>query len=586
MFSMKRMSNDLAAALEQAASVAAPVHQDGVRPRAETVAPTASGHSEMPTGSLGFFTFPGQTIAPEPKPQSVADALMEVLKLRASGVSVDLQKLADMEQSGELPVLAAYDKQAILEVTENFSLENYPHTQAGLRRLFLDLYGHRIRYSRDTECSYAFDDARGIWVENRGDYIEDLAGQTIWSLGRLRSCIEDESELKSFEGFWNKMQKFSVPSSLSKSVRSSRSVGIRANEFDDDPLLISLENCVYGLRDGAPLSPDPRYNISKTAPVAFDPGADCPNFKRILADSLSGDTDTIEYVQRLLGYCLSGDSEAKKYWILNGPSDCGKTTIIKVMKAILGTEEGYWGNLIHSTLQAGGGDDKNLGLASLHGKERLVTMDELPLGYCFDGGKLKSVTGFGAGVSMRINFRSFISREITFKLVIATNHLPAYDSADSGIASRAVVIPFNKQFPRVMDFDKQWQSELPGILNWLLKGYDKYLVDGLENLPPVIAAATQAHVQGSDPLSDFLKQETKRIAGAEAMYGVDDVRKRFNAWLIAQGKSTRPASHNDFSKMLRDKGYTVEHRKNRHLNHCVGVDELRFTADDSASSSP
>ncbi len=574
----KDSETDILSLLKAARQVTSPLHT----PRQdETGAPLST--IGQPDNAIGFFTIKRQPTASrasdEPDFAKVLVLLIQDLMDDRINGSIS-NHYATLVANGEIPELKPYDRDAVLRVVESFGLQTYPATNTGFVRMFIDLHGHRIRSCREEEQLYAYDDAAGMWTANRGDYVENLVSQTVEALSELVPFIDDEQEAKVFKRLLGKLDAFSAPSSVARALRARPSIAVSPDKFDADTQNLNVRNGVIELPTRALIGHDPVFYCTKSAPVTFDDSADCPFFKKMISDTFEGDTETIEYVQSLLGYCLSGDTSAKHYWIFHGGSDSGKSTLLRVMGTILGGQDGFCGTIPLETLEAGGGDRKNLGLASLHGKERLAVVDELPPGFKIDTGKLKAITGDTTGLAMRLNFRSYTSRKIHFKLVIATNHLPNYDKMDSGIHNRVVVIPFKQQFTRVAGFDSHWQAELPGILNWLLQGYAMYESRGLGNLPPAITKATQAHIQDADVLATWLAQNTIKVPGAPARYGVQKVLNRYNKYVIDMGLPEQKATHVNFGRLLREHGWIVTPDTcNSYLNHLTGVEELRFKGD-------
>jgi len=576
-------SPDIRRLIEEASEVVSPLgNTDGIVSSGNIWDKQIQPSVAEPANSsrIGFFTV-GSSLGKPPKTSDVGAVLVRLISDVYNGFDRDriLNLYTNLVAAGEIPALKPYDQDAVLEVVKSFGPLTYRQTKNGFVRLFVDLHGHRIRYCGKLGNLFAYDDSSGTWVENRGDCIESLVSDTVESLGVLVGLIQLPDVQKSYRRFLAKLDDIGLPTSVARAIKGKLSIGIKPDEFDSDPFEINLQNIVYDLRSGATLDHHPQHYSTKVCGTAFDANADCPFFKKTIHNSFDGDADTISYVQRLLGYCLSGDTSAKRFWIFYGGNDCGKSMLLRVMHAILGGDDGYYGTIPTDTLEAGGHDNKNLGLMSMHGQERLAVIDELTPGYKFDTGKLKCITGDTTGVTMRLNFKSYSSRKIKFKVIIATNHLPVYDQVDSAIRSRAVVVRFPKKFKRVRDFDSNWQKELPGILNWLIQGYTMYESLGLDVLPPKIAAATKEHLDGVDTFALWLDSEVRRDSGAAAIYSVMDVLGRYQKWLSDQGLPKSRINHLSIGHALREHGWVVCQVRNSALNNEVGVEELRFKGD-------
>ena len=82
---------------------------------------------------------------------------------------------------------------------------------------------------------------------------------------------------------------------------------------------------------------DAAYRSRNAAPVAYDPGADCPRFRRELLESALA-PDDVSLVQRYAGACLLGRNLAQKILVLTGTAGGGKSTWLEILERILGSE--------------------------------------------------------------------------------------------------------------------------------------------------------------------------------------------------------------------------------------------------------
>lgn len=502
---------------------------------------------------IGLASMPMLAETPAPVEVSLTTVFMILAGNRLRGESYAQMKrtLAALTRSGLVGPIEPSYQQALLEMALGFEPGLYRFTPVGFSDFFAHLHGHRIRYCRDNRKTYVYSD--GAWVENRGDLIEAMVNGTVRSLRGVEQLLGYD-EAKPFENFQRRLEGRGVPSSTARDMQSRKALWIAKSGLDAKPFLLNLQNGTYDLEADAFQDHAPSDHLTRMSPVVYDQSARCPNFEQMVSDLFGGDRDTMSYVQSVLGYCLSGDASAKRFWVFYGPTaDNGKSTLLRVMRAVLGDESsGYYGSMFCDTLMAKRADTKNLGIASLDYKPRVAVVDELPNGCCLNAGVVKAITGDTTGLSARRNFQDPSTHEITYKLVIATNHLPTFDGFDEGVKNRIAVIPFGQKFTRIKDFDQRWEGELPGILNWLIEGYRAYKKSGLDTLPPAVRKATDEAVGCSDPLGLFLSAHTEPAAGA--LTRISDLREAYKAWLKATG---RPASvgPKDMSKLLARRGY-------------------------------
>jgi putative DNA primase/helicase len=80
--------------------------------------------------------------------------------------------------------------------------------------------------------------------------------------------------------------------------------------WDADSWLLNTPDGVVDLCPGK-LRP---HNSSDymTQITAVGPGGDCPRFKQFLGEIMDGDQEMVAFIQRVLGYCLTGGSERQR----------------------------------------------------------------------------------------------------------------------------------------------------------------------------------------------------------------------------------------------------------------------------------
>lgn len=244
--------------------------------------------------------------------------------------------------------------------------------------------------------------------------------------------------------------------------------------------------------------------ITKLMPVEYDAEAECPNFLSFL-EQVQPDPEIRAFLQRYLGYCLTGLSHEQVFCFFWGGGRNGKSTLVDLICRIL---DDYAATVPFETLA---GDDRRKGseatpeLARLFGK-RLVRSSEPEQKMVFRESLVKSLTS-GEEILVRRLHHEFVPLRPEFKLVVSGNHKPRIEGADDGIWRRVILVPWpvqiakdqvDKKLP-----DKLWR-ERSGILNWLLAGAISYLEDGLM-IPEKVREATEEYREESDPVGAFIK---------------------------------------------------------------------------------
>ena len=180
--------------------------------------------------------------------------------------------------------------------------------------------------------------------------------------------------------------------------------GVRVTAFDNDPWFLGVPNGVVDLRTGELRGGRPEDYITMQATYPYDPGAKCPLWEETVAQvfALEGKRrpEFVSYVQRALGYSLTGDCREEVFFLTTGNLDDdtksganGKGTIINTVAHVLGD---YAENLGFSSLEwqhnRGGAGSATPDLAKLLHK-RFVTASETNKGATFNAARIKALTG-------------------------------------------------------------------------------------------------------------------------------------------------------------------------------------------------
>jgi putative DNA primase/helicase len=331
-------------------------------------------------------------------------------------------------------------------------------------------------------------------------------------------------------------------------ARDMKPIAARVDAFDCDPLLFNVQNGTIDLRTGKLGEHRREDMISKISPIAFDPAAKCPRWDAFLAEIFPGDADLVKYVQRAVGYSLTGESREHVIFIPLGSGSNGKSTFITTVSDILGD---YAASTNAETFVGRKDNAATNDLARLH-NARFVSAVEAGENKSLSEAFVKSVTG-GDPITARFLFREFFEFVAIFKLWLATNHRPTIRGADDGIWRRIKLIPFTARFPeddRDVKLDEKLRSEYPGILAWAVRGARAYLRDGLGNCKAV-DEATAGYRSDMDLLGSFIEQCCTEAAGASATTA--ELVAAYNAWAEKNGE--KPITGRALALALQNRGF-------------------------------
>ena len=215
------------------------------------------------------------------------------------------------------------------------------------------------------------------------------------------------------------------------------------HELDTDPMLVGVQNGVVDLKLGVLLINRPEMLITRSCNASFTLGAQCPRWQKFLLEVFEGDLETIETIQRALGYTLTGSITEEVIFICFGRGSNGKSVFNNVTSAIYGD---YARMAPPSLLTARSNSDTGPrnDLAALAGS-RYVAINELQSGDKLDEQIVKLLAG-REKISARFLHKEFFEYMPTFKPWLRTNHKPIVTGDDDGIWRRLVLIPFSRSF--------------------------------------------------------------------------------------------------------------------------------------------
>jgi putative DNA primase/helicase len=340
-------------------------------------------------------------------------------------------------------------------------------------------------------------------------------------------------------------------------------------EFDRDPWLLNCDNGVLDLRTGTLKPHDRSLLISKLAPVSYDPDATCPYWRMFVYRIMAGNVDLINFLQRALGYSISGNTQEQAMFLMYGTGGNGKSTLWGAIAHILGD---YALNIRVATIlrkerensSAASGD-----IARLIGA-RYVTASEPDMGKSLDVGIVKDLTGSDP-ITARFLYKEDFQFMPELKLWLSTNHKPVIRDTTNAIWRRLNLIPFTVTFTdqdRDPNLSDKLRKEAPGILAWLVEGCRKWQDTGLRP-PETVRAASDAYRKEMDVLAPFIAECC--IRGNASVYVLHkDLYKAYSSWCLDMGE--RPLGRNNFADMLRERGYKDGYDDDKRLTwYCIGL---------------
>ena len=349
------------------------------------------------------------------------------------------------------------------------------------------------------------------------------------------------------------------------------------SKLDQNPHLVGVQNGVVNLKTGE-LQADSRLDlVTKRCSVIYNQSAEAPRWLLFISEITSYDglfSDGVlkrterphlaSFLQKLLGYCLTGLTVEQLLIIMWGLGSNGKNVLLDTIVKITGDySETVSPELLMATKFDNGADSATPSVRKLAGA-RLAISSESKEGQKLEAAIVKRHTG-GGFITARGLHQSPITFPITHKLILMTNTPPPVDHMDAAMQGRINMFPFDMRWNRPGEIDPDpnlpdaqkdlmevLDTELEGILLWLIQGAVKYFLEGLR-APLEVSSSTRTYLESQDSLKQWLKQY-KSCTPAEGALA-RELYYEYNKFCKEEGLVDNVLSPAGLGKKLKSRGY-------------------------------
>ena len=472
------------------------------------------------------------------------------MRLKAVGYAIDkLQK--GMPVSG-WPKLAGIvgDKivgrmrewMGISSVINDFGSGIFRRTDTGNAERLVFHHGEELRYCYQLG-KWLIWNGKHWEVDDSGE-IYRKAKDTVRRIGAEAMQIYDETERRA-------MLKWAITSESRTRQRDMITLAeshlpVAQDQLDTDPWLLNVQNGILDLRIGKLLPHRREQMITKICPVAYrDTTSEIWEsfLKRVLPDP-----EVRAFVQRAVGYSLTGDCGEEVLFFLYGTGRNGKSKFIEAIQYVM---DDYASTTRPEVFMEKKHDTIPVELAALKGV-RFTSTVETGYGQRFAESLIKQITG-GDEVQVRFMRQDPFTYKPQFKIWLASNNKPDIRGRDQGIWSRIMLIPFTVTIPpkeRDKQLGEKLKKEGEAILAWAVKGCLAWQNEGL-NPPRQVLEAVSEYQEETDRLGEFFEDCCSLNPLAKTT--TRDLYSAYEMWCADNGET--PVRKNTFSRMLRERGF-------------------------------
>jgi P4 family phage/plasmid primase-like protien len=425
------------------------------------------------------------------------------------------------------------------------------HTEYGNCERLVKRYRADILYCPDWRKWLVWDGQR--WDSDATAEIMRMAKVTVRNIYHEAAEIEDKKLRDATIDWARRSEKAAQLRAMIALAESEPGVPVLAGELDSDQWLVNCPNGTIDLHTGELRLHARTDRITKLAPVEYHPQAQCPVWLAFLDQIFEPHKDLVPFIQRAVGYTLTGNTREQCLFLLHGTGRNGKGVFIKTLAEVLGDYAGTadFSAFVQRKHDIGPRDD----VANMKGK-RFVSAQESNEGARLAESVIKWLTG-GDLVRARRLYENSSEFLPTHKIWLATNHKPTVRGTDVAIWSRIKLVPFDVCFEGREDrgLKDRLRDELPGILTWAVEGCLLWQESGLA-FPESVTRATEEYRAENDQVGRFISEQCVKGNAASAMGRA--LYSAYRKW-AEEGGEKEPMTETAFCLRMGEKGFVKEH---------------------------
>jgi hypothetical protein len=363
---------------------------------------------------------------------SLASAVSESQPAESSvsqGPSVNPSHTSNTTITGEEMNTVILGKGTVVERTPVASQSHFPCTDSGNAEMFAAIHGENVLFDHKRGRWLIWDPQNQRWSEDKQAQVRSLMKETARARLKHAPTPFQDSD-RHFKWARHSESRSSIDSAL-ELAKSERPISDSGDGWDSDPWLLGLADCVVDLLTGIARPATRSDKVTRFSPVNYERTATCPRFEQFISEVFAGNSELIGYIQKAIGYSLTGSVGEQCLFACHGDGRNGKSTLLEVLLHILGD---YAIDLPFSVLEAKtNGNPPGEGV-NLPGT-RFAKVVEIREGRRLDEARIKSWTG-GDTMTVRPLYRNAFSFHPTHKLWLAFNHKPVAEHLNGRKAGR------------------------------------------------------------------------------------------------------------------------------------------------------
>lgn len=399
-----------------------------------------------------------------------------------------------------------------------------------LCELFINEMAGDIMYSVSAKDYFIYDPAASIWKGGSGvrayinNIVVDVCQRAILKVldGINKSSVDEAIDIRK------------VLMKVAKMVDGKQAVNL-VNDylpafcvpaedplryFDNNPALLPLANGVWDFEKGQLVPYHRDHFFTHKIDIVYNPAADSSLIQRAMNDWFKSNPVVIEYIQMVMGYCLTGFIDRQEFYVAWGSSAGNGKSLLwgEVLPGLLGKK--YYAR-ITSNIFADTNNANNDELYNLNGK-RFAFMSEPKVK--MNENEIKAATG-DAEITTQAKYKNALTFNVMVKVLMGCNDLPDVDVSSTSVFRRFA--PFEQNVPclEADDYEatplaireaglvvkkdgafvKALLADKEGTLRWVIEGAKRYMANPRTPMPESMKSVKSKARDNIDVLTQWLR---------------------------------------------------------------------------------
>jgi hypothetical protein len=207
--------------------------------------------------------------------------------------------------------------------------EDYPYSDAFNAHQLVEGHRHEMRYCPAWRTWLTWTGTH--WQRDTEGLLERWQREQVMRLGALLPSLGDTATKDLLAHIKSSLSTGRLKAAVEQ-AHTWEGLCLPPSDFDTHPWLLNCTNGTLDLTTGKLRPHAPTDFLTKCLPMAYDPEAHCHTWMQFLEKVLANNAELLVFVQKALGYSLTGSTREQCFFLLHGPTKTGKSTFLGIAK--------------------------------------------------------------------------------------------------------------------------------------------------------------------------------------------------------------------------------------------------------------